>query len=123
MPTRGAAIPSTTTSPKSCTQPAIPNHLHWGWRPELPAGATASDRFRVTATGGPTGPGAADTARLRLSGLAADIPMQGDTTVTSAWVSPQPGRPGYWDVTVPAGGSYDLASFTVDYVYYVPSGG
>ena len=82
------------------------------------------DDFRITATGGPTTPGAPDTGEL--SGV---VTGPGDTTVTTPWTPvdlrhhpyvPDGDQPVWWSFSTSELNSYDVASFTVEYRYYVP---
>jgi hypothetical protein len=83
------------------------------------------DAFRVTATGGPTTPGDTDTAKL--AGL---VLGPGDASVTTPWEDvdldaypylPDAQRPLTWDVSTSDQNDYDIASFTLEYRYYVPA--
>jgi hypothetical protein len=83
------------------------------------------DAFRGTATGGPTTPGDTDTA-----GFAGLVMGPGDATVTTPWLDvdldsypylPDAERPIGWRVSTSDQNDYDIASFTVEYRYYVPA--
>ena len=85
------------------------------------------DAYRVTASGGPTTPGDTDVARF--GGL---VLGPGDATVTTPWLDvdldsypylPDAERPIRWRVSTSDENDYDIASFTVEYRYYVPVGG
>ncbi len=82
------------------------------------------DTFRVTATGGPTTPGDNDIAHF--AGL---VLGPGDATVSSPWRDVDPDafpylpdarRPMTWAVSTSEDNDYDIASFTLEYRYYVP---
>jgi flagellar hook assembly protein FlgD len=94
--------------------------------PEPPAPV---DTYRVTATGGPTTPGSADVGRLYAGGKSTTTTPVGDGSATSPWVPvrladypflPQAWSPVSWTFSTDDPNSYDVASFTVDYRYYVP---
>lgn len=108
----------------------------YGHSPDLPDGWSTADRFRVTATGGPTTPGAADVTTLAAHPWGPEDPpnavtMTGDGTFTTAWqpVEPDVGlydddRPQVrWSASATRPNSYDVASYTLDYTYYVPADG
>ena len=89
--------------------------------PEAPV-----DRYRVTATGGPTAPGGADQGHF----LGATT-ITGDGSTTSEWypvhvtghpVLPDQDRPVTWTFTTHRPNSYDVATFTVEYRHYLPAG-
>ena len=82
------------------------------------------DSFRVTATGGPTAPGDTDVASF--DGI---VMGPGDASVTTPWEGveldeypylPDARLPITWDVSTSQENDYDIASFTVEYRYYVP---
>jgi hypothetical protein len=84
------------------------------------------DYYRVSATGGPMTPGDSDVGWL--DGVAMG---PGDVTVTSPYHSVDPttvpylpsGRqPLNWSFQTTSENDYDVASFTVEYRYYVPVG-
>lgn len=94
----------------------------FGARP--PVTPAPVDSFRITATGGPTTPEDGDVARF--AGLTMG---PGDASVTTPWQKVRLGRypflpdahqPVTWGVSTSDGNSYDIASFTVEYRYYVP---
>ena len=83
------------------------------------------DAFRVTATGGPTTPGGTDIAHF--GGL---VLGPGDASATTPWTTvdldanpylPEARRPVTWGVSTSDQNDYDIASFTVEYRYYVPA--
>ncbi len=85
------------------------------------------DTYRITATGGPTTPGTDDVGSL--SGYRTIGP--GDATASMPWLHAGLVAPPYlpdqhasvsWGFSTSVGDSYDIASFTVDYRYYVPVG-
>lgn len=93
---------------------------------------TPSDRFTITARGGPTTAGGSDTGRLYAGGgIFKGAAMQGDTTATLTTLAfadntevPVPGRVSgpQWNFQVLADGTaYDVASFDVTYTTYVPA--
>ena len=93
----------------------------WGASPPLTPAPV--DSFRVTATGGPTTPGGSDWGAL--SGV---LMGPGDATVSTPWrlvdlihhpYLPEATLPINWGFST-SQNSYDLASFTVKYRYYVP---
>jgi flagellar hook assembly protein FlgD len=82
------------------------------------------DAFRVTAVGGPTTPGDTDVARF-----GALVMGPGDATVTTPWENvdlgdypylPDADQPVTWAVSTSDQNDYDIASFTIEYRYYVP---
>jgi len=84
------------------------------------------DAFRVTATGGPTTPGDTDIAHFD-----AMVMGPGDATVTTPWEDvnlknhpylPDAEHPIAWAVSTSDQNDYDIASFTLEYRYYVPVG-
>ncbi|KQW43996.1 hypothetical protein ASC77_21625 [Nocardioides sp. Root1257] len=86
----------------------------------LAVGDTGHEQIRVTATGGPSTPGAPDTASL--SGTT----MQGDGSFVSPWIPlhvPHGGltAAGVWSVTTQSGAAYDVASFSVEQTYFAPA--
>jgi len=92
--------------------------------PDVPAPV---DTYRVSATGGPTTPGDSDVAHL--GGV---VLGPGDTAVTTPWLDvdldsypylPDAERPMRWAVSTSEQNDYDIASFTVEYRYYVPVAG
>ena len=92
--------------------------------PDVPAPV---DTYRVSATGGPTTPGDSDVAHL--GGV---VLGPGDTAVTTPWLDvdldsypylPDAERPMRWAVSTSDQNDYDIASFTVEYRYYVPVAG
>lgn len=89
-----------------------------------PVVAAPVDRYRITATGGPTTPGGNDTANSSAGTLG-----PGDDTMTGGWMGvgltdepylPELTSPVTWGVLTRPPSSYDIASFTVEYRYYVP---
>jgi hypothetical protein len=87
--------------------------------PEAPV-----DRYRITATGGPTVPGGTDEGNL--SGATGS----GDGSITTAWTSahttghpflPDQDRPVTWTFATYGSNSYDVATFTIEYRYYQPA--
>jgi len=89
--------------------------------PDIPAPV---DAYRVSATGGPTTPGGSDVAHVDALVLG-----PGDATVTTPWESvdldaypylPEARCPMSWAVSTSQGNDYDIASFTLEYRYYVP---
>ena len=89
------------------------------------------DRYRITATEGPGTPGGDDTARL-VVGERAGVEMTGDASTVSPWMRVRLGhqpnlptfdRPVLWYAgTSPGtGDTYDVASFTIEYQYFVPA--
>ncbi|MFC7497567.1 MULTISPECIES: hypothetical protein [unclassified Nocardioides] len=116
---------------------------HYGFTPDLPAGSTRFDRFRVTATGGPTTAGAADTGTVGIAtsrsiafhGDGPSATLAGDASVTTDWTTVRPDVELYpndpslngnarmrWYAGAPGDGRYDIASYTLDYTYYAPAG-
>jgi hypothetical protein len=90
-----------------------------------PVTASPSDAFRITATGGPATPGTTDVGSL--SGYATLGP--GDGSVRTPWLSPGLVDPPYlpdqqaaatWGFSTSGGDGFDVASFTVEYRYWVP---
>ena len=82
------------------------------------------DSWRVSATGGPTTPGDTDVGSL--SGVTMG---PGDVTLTTAWQQvdllsqpyiPDGTQPAVWSFSTNQENDYDVASFTVEYRYYVP---
>jgi hypothetical protein len=82
------------------------------------------DSFRITAMGGPTTPGATDTASF--DGV---VMGPGDVTASTPWTSvdlihypfvPDGTQPVTWGFSTTSGNSYDVASFTVEYRHYLP---
>jgi hypothetical protein len=82
------------------------------------------DAFRVSATGGPTTPGDSDVAHV--DGL---VMGPGDVTVTTPWENvdldsypyiPDAHQPVTWAVSTDEENDYDIASFTIEYRYFVP---
>jgi len=96
----------------------------------VPGRRTPYDRFTVTATGGPSTPGATASAKLGVGWYpSVDSPMTGDTTTTSPAVLMTPNSEIYpagfpdaiiWSVDS-LGTSYDIASFQVTTYTYVPA--
>ena len=89
--------------------------------PDVPAPV---DAYRVSATGGPTTPGDSDVAHF--DGL---VLGPGDATATTPWeyvdldaypYLPDARRPMSWAVSTSQENDYDIASFTLEYRYYVP---
>ncbi|GAA4715553.1 FlgD immunoglobulin-like domain containing protein [Nocardioides conyzicola] len=83
-------------------------------------GETGHERFRVTATGGPTTPGDQDVASL------SGTQMQGDGSFTTGWhpVTLAAGAlqaEGFWVTSTSNGNDYDVASFTVEQTYFAPA--
>jgi hypothetical protein len=87
--------------------------------------ASPSDAFRVTATGGPATSGTTDVGSL--SGYATLGP--GDGSARTPWLSPGLVDPPYlpdqqavaaWGFSTSGGDGFDVASFTVEYRYWVP---
>ena len=83
-------------------------------------GDTGHERFRVTATGGPTTPGDLDTAWL------SGTQLQGDGTFTTPWIpvtltSTRLMAQGSWGVRTYGGNDYDVASYTVEQTYFAPA--
>ncbi len=96
--------------------------------PVLPAPV---DTYRVSAAGGPTTVGGADIGTLSANGQYTETAV-GDSTTTTEWAKVHLNRYPYlpagtqpvefgFSTTPPA--SYDVASFTIEYRYYVPAGG
>ena len=95
---------------------------HYGTTP--PVTPAPVDSYRLTASGGPTTPGAADVANF------AGVPIgPGDVTVSTQWrpvaltsypFVPKGLQPVTWGFSTSEDNSYDLASMTVEYRYYVP---
>ena len=90
-----------------------------------PVRAAPFDTFRITATGGPTTPGADDVGSI--SGYQQVGP--GDVTASSPWLYvdldvspylPDQQGPVRWAFYTEHGDAYDVASFTIEYRYYVP---
>ena len=84
------------------------------------------DSWRVSATGGPTIPGDTDVGSL--SGVTMG---PGDVTVTTPWRQvdllnqpyvPDGAQPAVWSFSTDGDNEFDVASFTVEYRYYVPVG-
>lgn len=90
-----------------------------------------SDRFTITAHGGPTTAGGTDTGHFGAGAARANVPMQGDTTVTLAAVpfandselAAPDGISGLaWSFYVLDDGSaYDAESFDITYTTYAPA--
>jgi hypothetical protein len=83
-------------------------------------GDTGHEKFRVTATGGPTTIGDPDTAWLT------STTMQGEGTFTTDWIpvtftSEQLKARGTWGVRTSSGNDYDVASYTVEQTYFAPA--
>ncbi|GAA4729462.1 hypothetical protein GCM10023350_10930 [Nocardioides endophyticus] len=81
---------------------------------------TGHEQFRVTATGGPTTPGDADTASLN------GTQMQGEGSFTSDWIpitltSSRLMAEGTWSTSTSGGNDYDVASYTVEQTYFAPA--
>jgi flagellar hook assembly protein FlgD len=86
------------------------------------------DSFRIGVTGGPTKAGAADTGLLYVSGPTT-LTVSGEGTTTSDWFPvalhdypylPHLAFPVQWAFYTQPPASYDVATFTVEYRYYVP---
>lgn len=92
---------------------------------------TPSDRFTITAHGGPTTAGSTDIGHFSAGGARGNVTMQGDTAVTlndvpfaSNTEVPVPGGVSglLWSFFVAADGSaYDVASFDVTSTTYAPA--
>ena len=94
----------------------------FAWTP--PFRAAPVDTYRVTAVGGPAIPGT--QATLALSG---EVMGPGDDTATTPWTGLDLGRPPYlpdgetpatWSASAGVDAAYDVASFTIEYVHWVP---
>jgi hypothetical protein len=92
---------------------------------DVPLPEAPVDTYRITAAGGPTTPGGADEGSL-LGSVAA-----GEGTTTTSWFRvqntghpylPQQDRPVIWRFSTSGSNSYDVATFTIDYHYYLPAG-
>ncbi len=90
-----------------------------------PVRAAPYDTFRITASGGPTTPGADDVGSI--SGYQQVGP--GDTSASSPWLYvdldtspylPDQQGPVRWYFSTEDGDAFDVATFTVEYRYYVP---
>ncbi len=86
-----------------------------------PVTPAAVDTFRITASGGPTTPGTSDVGSV--SGYVTVGP--GDATATTPWLASTQSLPdgqaaATWGFSTGGGDAYDVASFTVEYRYYVP---
>ena len=86
----------------------------------------------LTATGGPSTPGAADVGRLAVAEAISVVTPQGDaSTVSPRWgvdLQSQPYLPGrdkpvVWSFGTDDPASYDVATFTVEYRHFVPVNG
>jgi hypothetical protein len=97
---------------------------YFGASPPFPLGPV--DTFRVTATGGPTAPGDTDIAHFDTQ-----IMGPGDATVSTRWQAvdltgypylPEARHPMTWAVSTSDENDYDIASFTLEYRYYAPTG-
>jgi hypothetical protein len=87
--------------------------------PEAPV-----DSYRVTAMGGPTTPGGTDEGNLSGSTGSSDGSITGAWTpvhVTGHPFLPDQETPVTWTFTTHGSNSYDVATFTVEYRYYVPA--
>jgi hypothetical protein len=96
---------------------------------DLPFVPAPVDWYRVLVNGGPTTPGAQDRGRLAVGEVLGVQTAVGDGTTASPWVpvklASQPYLPGLhrpilWSFGTDTPASYDAASFTVEYQYYVP---
>jgi hypothetical protein len=104
---------------------------YYAWyAPTLDPPAPA-DRFRITAVGGPTAPGGSDTGFLVVGEQLATTTPVGDGSTTSQWFPvqldaypylPAAQLPVFWSFGTNVPNSYDVATFTVDYLSYVPAG-
>jgi flagellar hook assembly protein FlgD len=105
-----------------------PNESTWGtsgyFLMELPFTAAPVDTYRITAVGGPTLPGASDVGAL------SGVLMRGDSTASSPWFHvdlvdypylPVGEAPIHWTFGTTPPNSYDVATFSVEYRYYVPT--
>jgi len=118
--------------PQICTAhgPVASDRYPGGWSFRSASGAaqsiytvnadTGHEKFRVTATGGPTTPGDPDTASLN------ETPMQGDGTFATGWIpitmtANRLQAQGLWSVTTRGGNDYDIASYTVEQTYFAPA--
>lgn len=121
------------SGPEECSGPsALPSSASYGFRPDVTSGTTPFDRFRITATGGPTTPGDDDTGVLsaRGPGQRAEVVLSGDSTATTDWAPMLPDVELFAQTDVRARWSagalqpmrYDVASYTLEYTYYVPAG-
>ena len=105
----------------------------WLWGParhftaDVPFAAAPVDRYRIAVTGGPTTVEGAGTGRLVLGERKLTL-VPGEGTTTSPWLGvdlarqpnlPTGTRPMVWSFST-GEGSYDVASFTIDYLHYVP---
>jgi flagellar hook assembly protein FlgD len=94
---------------------------------EVPVPLAPVDEFRIGVNGGPTTPGALDHAMLVADEQATDV--TGEGTTTSQWYPvtlngypylPDLELPVQWTLGTDKPDSYDVASFTVEYRYFVP---
>ncbi|MEO6510081.1 MAG: FlgD immunoglobulin-like domain containing protein [Nocardioides sp.] len=94
-----------------------------------PFAAAPIDRYRVSSVGGPTAPGSDDIGRLVVGEQVVVDTGVGDGTTTSPWIQvqldtspylPNHTQPVNWAFTGSGTGSYDVASFTIEYRHYVP---
>ena len=109
---------------------AAPESWQWGtaayFASNVPFVQAPVDTYRVTATGGPTEPGASDRGRLN-----GTVIGPGDGAVTTPWrpvdltstpFLPARDLPAIWDFQTSRENSYDVATFTLTYRHYVPTG-
>jgi flagellar hook assembly protein FlgD len=113
---------------RPCTSP----YIFWAGADDVdtsPEAPAPVDSYRVTVTGGPTTPGTADTGYLYVAGRTTTTTPVGDGSATSPWARvrlaehpflPNGSHPVHWTFRTDKPSSYDVATFTVDYRYYVP---
>jgi flagellar hook assembly protein FlgD len=123
-----APVPSTRfaggLSFPACTTDGLGGSTSRYFTMPVPFAAAPVDRFRVSATGGPTDPASASIGHLGDTQVG-----PGDATAWTPWAAaklgaapylPDQASPVSWHFYTGAGSSYDVASFTVEYRYYVP---
>jgi len=115
--------------PDECKAPyGTGSAASYGFTPELAAGSTPYDRFRVIASGGPTTPTDVDTGWLSV-GTATSTPLNGDQATASPWVPVRPDvelfaasdRRARWSAGATRPNRYDVATYTLEYTYFVPA--
>ncbi|MBA2952515.1 hypothetical protein GON03_21065 [Nocardioides sp. MAH-18] len=104
----------------------------YGFTPPLTFGTTPFDRFRVVAVGGPTTPGDDDTAWVTARGGVSDsdgATLAADGSAATPWMLVRPDVELFstsprtrWSAGTSRPNRYDVATYTLEYTYYVPAG-